>query len=50
VAEAWARLAPMPAPRHLRANGGMGWRWLASGMSMLAARMSAPTVKGSSLR
>ena len=41
----WARLAPMvaamPAPRHQRANGGMGWwRRLASRMSMLAARIS----------
>ena len=50
----WARLAPMvaamPAPRHQRANGGTRWwRRLASRMSMLAARMSPSTVKGSSL-
>ena len=37
-------------PRHQRANGGTGWwRRLASRMSMLAARISPSTVKGSSL-
>ena len=49
----WARLAlvvaRMPAPRHQRARGGAGWlRRLASRMSMLAARMSPSTVKGTS--
>jgi hypothetical protein len=40
-------VAAMPAPRHQCASGGMGW--LASRMSMLAAKISPSTVKGSSL-